>query len=84
MSPPKPAFKKSILHSKARSSIGGRYSDTKCGYCGDDARYNAPVILSCGHVFCYDCARVCVRKEHNCAKCKKAANECDITTLVLS
>jgi SWI/SNF-related matrix-associated actin-dependent regulator of chromatin subfamily A3 len=44
------------------------FKDEECIICMDTL--NNPTVTQCGHIFCYDCIKLCLARVHNCPMCK--------------
>ncbi len=52
-----------------------------CGICLDDIPEDDVGVTKCGHIFCYECLKMVVRKYHNCPYCKGKLNDNEIYTI---
>lgn len=55
--------------------------DEECGICMDIIPEDDTGVTKCGHMFCYECLKMCVEKYHNCPYCKNALKDNEIFVL---
>lgn len=48
-------------------------ADTVCPICNDP--YKSPIILECGHIFCYVCVQTWFRRERTCPMCRAKVSD---------
>jgi SNF2 family DNA or RNA helicase len=56
--------------------------DETCAICMDNM--NKPSITACGHIFCYDCIKLCLNNKNVCPICKKDLTGKDLLVMNLN
>lgn len=55
--------------------------DEMCGICLDDIPEDDIGVTVCGHMFCFECLKMAISKNHSCPYCKKKLSDKEIYVL---
>ncbi|CAH6421795.1 SNF2 helicase with zinc finger RING-type domain [uncultured virus] len=70
-----------ILSDQLKENQNSTEDDETCGICLDEIPENDVGVTKCGHIFCYECLKICISKYHNCPYCKKQLKDNEIYIL---
>lgn len=59
----------------------GEEDEDECAICMDDIPEDNVGVTQCGHIFCYECLKIWIKKAHNCPMCKRQLKDNEVYVL---